>query len=664
MRYEIILVFVFFVGCCSSRTQQVTAYPHTDKHSLEMGKVVVYPTTMKQVDLGKSRFSLNFLLEPERIFHYIAHGRQGSTFQSKQQQTDIRINTNNDKKTTNTQGIAPGEIYPSDNITPPYHQILYDTANTILGGQVLENLYKTDPRGTYVEDKSLFIIPILISFKPGTITRKNYNIEIFLDFSKLAGNTLSRDDFKVLAIAPHGYTQLITENLSSFNQIGLGLGASGQVGAANVSGQFENIRSELNEIARVVQYPHFKANVECHDTISLNYYGQKDHNEDIHLVHSDFHIEVIALCNQFELITQRNFDQNKFDIKRKKHHRHDHHYQNNPHEHQETKVKNGQQLAEFYDLLEYIGYFDGSDPVNKNLENLVTSLYNIDFSLLKQDEYLALVNKVEYVINNLLKEKEYDQKFLELRKLVQDIKRLKLGYSYTWAFKPYYPLCGENWNLEAYSGYDSGQLEALFRKRSPVIENIEKISRNKILLTGNNFDLFRKYGAIFTLESQGMETLVSGNIETSNSALVIEFNGDISGEKVYLFAKNRDNNIIIHQKFTNQRRKPPAPLVNIIHLAGEMNRKDVVVNLKFKEMFPGAVKRILIFGKYIDLTNSTQTTVDGVKILSQKSQKGINEYLLQLVDVVSDGVEEKTISVELFAAGQVSLNKSKLVLER
>ncbi|MCR9144206.1 MAG: hypothetical protein NXI24_18305 [bacterium] len=191
----------------------------------------------------------------------------------------------------------------ADGLNAPYYQALEATANTVLGGRVLENLYnvKKLPPGF-----KLYTVPVVVSFSPGRITRKNYTGRAKLELD-LPDRSADQDhNLRIIAVAPGGFSSMIADTYSRLARVGLDLGAALPTqGFVSGQAQVEKMREDLEAIARVVNRRDFQVNIADSNQLEFRYLGHGSFDKDIYLQEVSFVVEALVLARPGALETNR-----------------------------------------------------------------------------------------------------------------------------------------------------------------------------------------------------------------------------------------------------------------------------------------------------------------------------------------------------------------------
>jgi hypothetical protein len=244
---------------------------------IERGTIEIVPAVMKEAVVGERRLDLTDLIKIGDVFKAIDSQLSASSMQSRSVATSLSVGvsigaaapsggSDGDAGAGSGGGGSAGDDGGSEApapqsgasppstpaLTVPYHEALLSAVETVLGGQALEDLYDIDavPQGY-----GLYVVPIVASFTPGTVTRTDYSAEATLTLC--AGGDVP-EEFRIIAAAPAGFSRIVSDAASDLNQLTLGAALAGQVGALAVSGAFSRIVTELRELSQVQAVPQFQ----------------------------------------------------------------------------------------------------------------------------------------------------------------------------------------------------------------------------------------------------------------------------------------------------------------------------------------------------------------------------------------------------------------------
>ena len=185
---------------------------------------------------------------------------------------------------------APSPSPPE--LSAPYHQLLYATADTILGGRALQELYNVSalPKGYH-----LVSLPVMASFKPGRITGLDYTAEVRID---LLAKSCGLEDATIVAVGPAGFSGFVNDASSVFEGISASFGVAIPFEAFLASAKVGTILEELRRFAEVVRSPEFHVSIESPTRLNVSYLGTKfEQGKKWHtrLVPSNFAAELLVV---------------------------------------------------------------------------------------------------------------------------------------------------------------------------------------------------------------------------------------------------------------------------------------------------------------------------------------------------------------------------------
>lgn len=306
---------------------------------LDRGQISVEVSLVREVPPGANRVDLSELLSATKVFDALessqqsraatgsvtATGLSGSVGTllptSHQTQTGYQrtispedstptTSASATESTTESAPAAPAPPSPvaslsspdTGGLAPAYHHLLYATADTILGGEALEDLYniKSIPSGW-----RLFIVPIIASFEPGRITRENYVGEATLTLSSASSEQATQDgDIQIIAVAPAGFADVGTQTFADLRRLQLAFGLQAPVDGAEVAAKFANLEERLDSLAKIVVRPELQVDIQDGSTLHIRYLGTMGFKRDISLQPTVFNLEAIVLARGTALSDQ------------------------------------------------------------------------------------------------------------------------------------------------------------------------------------------------------------------------------------------------------------------------------------------------------------------------------------------------------------------------
>ena len=314
-------ILLFVTGCAVTHK----SLPLPDKHipELDLGSISIHPTWIKELKVDEKRLDLSSLLNAEKVFNIIKNTKQANIDRQKSIQQNLRLGvysplltvssetikqseTNNIEDTSDESSIERVKNLPvlgkseheallnimsgnGEGLTAPFHELMYATANTILGGQALQNLYNIN---SIPENYGLYVIPTITSFNPGRITRENYIGKATLTFFNVHS-----DNFRIIAVAPAGFTRLVAETISHLRQRGIDLALAAQTGTTGITGGFEQVMEKMDRLAHVLQQPDFTVTINEYNSVTMRYLGQESFKGANHLQEATYNTEIIILAN-------------------------------------------------------------------------------------------------------------------------------------------------------------------------------------------------------------------------------------------------------------------------------------------------------------------------------------------------------------------------------
>ncbi len=287
------------IGCAPT-----SRLPKTDSPE-EVGTIDVHPTILKELKAGRKLIEFKDLLKAAAVFEAIRTGRQA--FDARQSVLQVSLGATVGKKkgeeeepeepeepeegdeaaeATDGEEDAEGEDGKGDEgessddaakssalqsllgeskPTPSYHELLYATADSILGGKALETIYNVEK---LPEGYRLFSLPVIASVNPGWATRKNYTAEATLTL----GEGECAEHLSILAVAPSGFTRVVESTVSDLRELSASIAVSAGEG---LSGEAEALKQRLNEFKEVVSRPSLQVSIADRNQVQIRFLGRK-----------------------------------------------------------------------------------------------------------------------------------------------------------------------------------------------------------------------------------------------------------------------------------------------------------------------------------------------------------------------------------------------------
>jgi hypothetical protein len=291
------------------------------------GRIAIHAVIMKEVQAGSKRIDFKDLLDADKVFAAIASSQQALSNTVAVRQTTAGISlTLASPSTTNTGGTTldaateDGEASDASAPTPApattptfaltpsaasavglssaYHDVLYATADAILGGESVADIYNVDA----VPDRHLFAVPVIATVTPGQATRQGYTAESELTFKCASPTALARGDFRILAVAPAGFTRVVAETSSMLRQLGLTAGVSLPVLSTLVAqGQFSQLNEQLDQLAHVVSRPDFQVSVESKNVVRIRFLGHENAKGGVGLEAATYDTEILIVATKADV---------------------------------------------------------------------------------------------------------------------------------------------------------------------------------------------------------------------------------------------------------------------------------------------------------------------------------------------------------------------------
>jgi len=265
-------------------TQPIYGATGEPEHDLDLGRVEVYAGIIRELPVRK-RLNLDALLIPSNVFEEIKQSRRAAQqyIRSRQFQggaggaglvpmsvdptaKQAALRSTTDARTTEVPSEQSEESRATA-VAAPYHQILYATADAVLGGRALESLYNVEsiPNGYY-----LFSMPIVLSFEPGRVTREGYiaQADIALSRAKVALN-----DITIMAVAPAGFTSFSNQASVLAEALGLSLTAAIPYGGLLFDAEARSAMETLQRFEEVARRPEFQVSISSRSGLRIRYLG-------------------------------------------------------------------------------------------------------------------------------------------------------------------------------------------------------------------------------------------------------------------------------------------------------------------------------------------------------------------------------------------------------
>jgi hypothetical protein len=272
------------------------------------GRISVHPVVMQQAQGDTKRLDFNDLLQADKVFTSIASSTQALGSSSSSSQTTVAVAVNgsaaaatvaagpDDAGADAAPSAAPLPAPPSAaGLSSAYHDLLYATADTILGGETLKDIYNVEA----IPNHTLFVVPIVASVAPGHATREGYTAEARLTFN--CPKEVARGNFNVLAVAPAGFTRIVTQTSSMLRQLGFGTSVSlPTLSKLTAEGSFSQLTDQLDQLAQIVGRPDFQVTIESASTVRIRFLGREKFKGGVALESATYDTEVLILAKSVE----------------------------------------------------------------------------------------------------------------------------------------------------------------------------------------------------------------------------------------------------------------------------------------------------------------------------------------------------------------------------
>lgn len=201
------------------------------------------------------------------------------------------------------------------------HELMYATANGVLAGNSLEHIYDFEniPYNTDV-----YIMPVVVNFHPGRVTRSNYMISSELSLTMPDAQKLGKSaikDIRIIAAAPGGFSNFMTKSEELLEQIKLEIlrtaKNSEQVNSNiasdyasrqanknsdnNIQANFQNLIENYKKFESIIKQPEFTVSIKDNHKVNVKYFGTKDYKNNTALNDASFVVELILLIEKNEI---------------------------------------------------------------------------------------------------------------------------------------------------------------------------------------------------------------------------------------------------------------------------------------------------------------------------------------------------------------------------
>jgi len=336
--YRVGRVFLLVVAACGGASPSSCPLNSTGRElELDRGELTVYPVVMQQSAGDARRLDFKDLLDAQAVFKAIQASHQADvghtavakviaqlvaqglvpqsltnqTTQSSNQTDTATVSDAGASATSSTQNQGQAQATAVSSVLPPstpppfalsasapptgataaYHELLYATADAILGGKSLQDLYnvKAEP------DAELYTIPVVSSLVPGRITRKNYTAEATIDF---CSEGATRAHFRVLAVAPAGFTRAVNESASALRQAAIGGSLSIPIlsGMLSTGGSLQRTQETLDALSHMVSRADLQVSIVKDCEVRLRYLGIEGFKGNITLLPTSFNTEILVMA--------------------------------------------------------------------------------------------------------------------------------------------------------------------------------------------------------------------------------------------------------------------------------------------------------------------------------------------------------------------------------
>ncbi|XWN36873.1 MAG: hypothetical protein ROO71_13035 [Balneola sp.] len=352
----------FIVSLClivsCSNADKISKPIEGDNKELKRGDIYIYPSRMSEINSGGQLLDLGNLLEPDIIYNALVGTRQSSYSDISSRKAGFSAGVSGFSPTSMTEGVTSNEssestnssennasstsgssgdsssvsstqnqattkksddsssttitsefigalkdVLQSSELKSPentsrreiaYRELITAVANAQLGGKGLQRRLNLSPLVS--EKHKLFTLPVDVHFIPGRITSQNHigNAELTLQMP----NT-QEYEIDIIAVAPMGYSQVVTEYSSVLRELYLNSFAGINVSNVLAQGKLEGIAQKLLEFETVVSQPEFAANIISDSTVAFNYFGAKKLSGASVLKPQSFQVELILLIKGY-----------------------------------------------------------------------------------------------------------------------------------------------------------------------------------------------------------------------------------------------------------------------------------------------------------------------------------------------------------------------------
>lgn len=311
-------------------------YPIAKHKELELdrGNIAVQVMRIQELSTKNKVLDLNDLLNAERIFKHTLESRQTRRASDKAKQralsallgTDELIPTERNETTAadttdnygekgelsdskvatqqkseskyerdrldnaNLKNRLAGKSNDLDATAPAYHDLLYATANTLLGGRALVNQY--DFTGI-PKDWNIYVAPTVFSVIPGRVTRDNYSAQATLSINKDAF-----EDFYILGVAPAGFSSILSDTASDFKSFQTSLGAIAQIGNIHANGQYKQLSERLDRIRAITRRADFSVRINGETDVIFRALGSPTLSGGTELAERHYSVELIIAAKR------------------------------------------------------------------------------------------------------------------------------------------------------------------------------------------------------------------------------------------------------------------------------------------------------------------------------------------------------------------------------
>ncbi len=323
-RGRITPAFLVVLGLAACGSSPMYTSPLPTSSPIDVGEISVAVPLVREQSAVTTKLDLTALLNPQAVFNFIQASVQNGATIGTSQSVNAQLNVGTLAPSPSTAsassdagsggtsgGTDAGVVAPAPATTPTpvaasnlpvaasFHDILYETADDILGAHALQNLYNT---ALVPDHYRLFTIPVTASFTPGRITRTNYTAQVTLG---LCPDGTEPEKPRIIAVAPAGFSRFMVEDLNRQRMLALGLALQASSGAVTGGGSVSALLQQYNDLVANMRRPELQVTITQPSEVKIRYLGYNaeasqagdDKLGNVTLVPSTFNLELLVMAD-------------------------------------------------------------------------------------------------------------------------------------------------------------------------------------------------------------------------------------------------------------------------------------------------------------------------------------------------------------------------------